>query len=310
MIIQVRHRFRHMVCVGKWLFTSIALAFLVMAVWKSQLLILNTLAHSMPVYLILSVLVWMAAHLLSPVFSYIVLNGCGVKVEYRQILDLHLRYLPARYIPGGVWHTVGRVSGLHYIGVDPRHLSSLVIFENLVAVGVALTAGGGLIGLQQYGRSWQPVAMLTAVVSLVILVSCPIFVNRFILKPVVKICYRNYTAAVMISIIFWFFATTSFLLFIFSLPNSFTISTWPEIAGAYLFSWGMGYIAIFAPQGVGVFEVVAANIIPTHLAFSAVVALLAGFRLVVILADVLMWGGWAVWMNIGMNFKFNKVTRS
>ena len=300
---KISHRIRRLITICKWFFTPIALTFLLVAVWQSQLTICDTLAHSLPIYLILAVLVWMATHLLSPVFSRIVLNACGFKVGYCQILDLHLRYLPARYIPGGIWHTVARVSGLHHLGVHPRHLSSLVILENLVPVGVAFTAGGMLVGFHQYGRMWQIIAFLAAVASLGMLALCPILVNRLILKSVGKIFYRQYLEAVISSIIFWSFATTSFLLFIFALPNSFIISAWLEIAGAYLFSWGMGFIAIFAPQGVGVFEVVAGNIMPTNLPLNALVALLTGFRFVVILADVFMWGGWAARVYLKRTFQ-------
>lgn len=289
-----RNRIGNFVALGKWLFTPLALIFLLVAVWQSRLIIGNTLVHCLPVYFIFSVLVWMTAYLLSPVFSCVVLSACGVKVGYSQILDLHLSYLPARYIPGGIWHTVARISGLHHIGVQANHLSSLVIFENLVPVGVAFVVGGVLVGFYQDDRVWQPVAFLAAIASLMMLALCPILVNRLILKSVGKIYYRNYMVAVFSSIIFWSLATTSFLLFTFALPGSFVISTWLEIAGVYLFSWGVGFLAIFAPQGVGIFEVVAADIMPTGLPFNALVVLLAGFRLVVILADIVMWGGWHI----------------
>ena len=299
---QTINRFRQLFSLCKWLFTPVALVFLLAAIWQSRLIIRDALGHSLPVYLILAMLAWMPVHLLSPLFVRIVLNSSGIKVCYHQILELHLRYLPARYIPGGIWHTVARVGGLHHLGVHSRHLSSFVILENFVALGVTLTVGGMLVGFYQAGRIWQPIALLSASISLIVLVLCPALVNRFILNPIGRIRYKDYISAVIISTIFWSFATTSFLLFISSLPNSFVISGWLEIVGAYLFSWGMGFIAIFAPQGVGVFEAVAADTMPTNLPFSALVALLAGFRLVVILADVLMWAGWVIWRYLKKAF--------
>ena len=299
---QTRHNLKRLFQRTKWFFTPLALTFLLAATWQSRLIICDTLEHSLPVYFILAVLTWMAAQLLSPLFVRIVLNGCGTKVCYQHILDLHLRYLPARYIPGGIWHTVARVGGLHQLGVHSLNLSSFVILENLVALGVTLTAGGILVGFYQSGSFWQPIGFLSAAISLVVLIFCPMMLNRFILKTVGSVNCINYISSVIISTIFWFFATMSFLLFISSLPNSFVISDWLEIIGAYLFSWGMGFIAIFAPQGVGIFEVVAADIMPTNLPFSALVALLAGFRLVVLIADVLMWVGWFSWKFFKKSF--------
>ncbi len=62
-----------------------------------------------------------------------------------------------------------------------------------------------------------------------------------------------------------------------------------ETAGAYLFSWGVGFIAIFAPQGIGVFEVVAADLMRSDSTFMSVAALLAGFRLIILAADATVW---------------------
>lgn len=286
------NRLRNIITVGKLLFTLLAMIFLAMAVWQSRSIIRDTLAHSLPVYLFLSILAWLPAYLLSSLFVKIVLNACGITVPYRQMLDLHLRYLPARYIPGGIWYTVARISKLQQFGITSRHLSSLIILENLIGLGVSLTGGGILVGLYQAGRVWQPIAFLAAASSLIVLILCPVLMNRFIIKIAGKIWYRNYILAVIIAMFFWSSASTSFLLFISALPNSFVITAWVEIIGAYLFSWGVGFIAIFAPQGVGVFEVVAADIMPTNLPLSALVALLAGFRLVVIMADIIMWLGW------------------
>jgi hypothetical protein len=299
---KTRQKFRKLFALCKWLFTPIALTFLLAAVYHSRVFIRNTLAHSLPGYFILAVLAWMAAQLLSPWFVNTVLTGCGEKVEYRKILDLHLRYLPARYIPGGIWHTVARIGGLHRLGVHSTHLGSFVFLENLVALGVTLTVGGTLVGLHSVDRLWQPIAFVSALTSLTVLLVCPILMNRLILKTFGRIWYQNYIVAVIISILFWSFATTSFLLFISAFPTSIVTSGWLEIAGAYLFSWGMGFIAIFAPQGVGVFEVVAANLISANLPFSALVALLLGFRLVIILSDVCMWAGWISYIHLKNQF--------
>ncbi len=62
-----------------------------------------------------------------------------------------------------------------------------------------------------------------------------------------------------------------------------------EIAGAYLFSWAVGFVSIFAPQGIGVFEVVAAELMSPAGTFMSVAALFAGFRLVILVADATVW---------------------
>jgi len=46
---------------------------------------------------------------------------------------------------------------------------------------------------------------------------------------------------------------------------------------------------VFAPQGIGVFEVVAGELLRGSIALGGVAALLAGFRVVIFTADLFAW---------------------
>ncbi len=60
---------------------------------------------------------------------------------------------------------------------------------------------------------------------------------------------------------------------------------WAEASGAFLVSWGMGFYALFAPQGIGVFE----GALVTVLDWGAdAVLLVAGFRAVLLARDFSM----------------------
>ena len=87
----------------------------------------------------------------------------------------------------------------------------------------------------------------------------------------------------------WCIAATAFVIYLSAFPG-LTLQAGPlESAGAYLFSWGVGFISIFAPQGIGVFEVVAADLMRGAGTLMSVAALLAGFRLIVLAADATVW---------------------
>lgn len=259
--------------------------------------------NSQALYLTLAILAWMATHLLSPWFVSTALRASGAKIPYRQTLNLHLSYLPARYIPGGIWHTVARVSGLHHLGVRPDQLSSFVIFENLVALCVTLSIGGTLVGFHKQNSEWQVIAFFVAAISLIFLVLCPILVNRFVLRSFDKIRFASYIKGLLVVVLFWSFASASFLLFVSSFLENLIVSDWLEIIGVYLFSWGVGFLSIFAPQGVGVFEVVAAKMLTTTLPFNAMVAFIAGFRFVTIFADFFVWIISKFWRYFISNYK-------
>ena len=59
---------------------------------------------------------------------------------------------------------------------------------------------------------------------------------------------------------------------------------------SYLFSWSIGYLAFFAPQGIGVFEVTLANMLDTSLTVGSLAVIIAGFRIIIFLADITLWG--------------------
>ncbi len=87
----------------------------------------------------------------------------------------------------------------------------------------------------------------------------------------------------------WCIAATAFVIYLSAFPGLALQAAPLETAGAYLFSWGVGFIAIFAPQGIGVFEVVAADLMRGAGTFMSVAALLGGFRIIVLAADATVW---------------------
>lgn len=291
-MIRIKSRFVNFVKLCKWLYAPLALFFIVITMWQARFFMRDAWLNSQHFYFVVAVMFWMVAYLFSPWFMSIILHACGSEVPYRENLDLHLSYLPARYLPGGVWHTVARVSGLHRLGVHPSHLTSLVVIENLVAVSVSFITGGFFIGFYQQNIYIKFIIFMAASSSLFVLILCPFFVDRFILKGFFEFNYKKYIIGILVAIIFWTFASFSFLLYILSFFASDSLFIYIQIMGVYLFSWSVGFVSIFAPQGVGIFEIVAANLIPISLQFSVTVGIVAGFRLVVMLADLFMWIIW------------------
>jgi hypothetical protein len=60
----------------------------------------------------------------------------------------------------------------------------------------------------------------------------------------------------------------------------------------YLFSFVVGFVSIFAPQGIGVFEVVYSELATSELPRTQVIIFVAGFRVLVMLSDMLIWLGY------------------
>jgi hypothetical protein len=88
---------------------------------------------------------------------------------------------------------------------------------------------------------------------------------------------------------YWIGAGIAFVLFLKAFPTLELAASNIESASIYVFSWGIGFVTLFAPQGIGVSELVASNLLGERGSVAALAALLAGFRVVILTADLTAW---------------------
>ncbi len=276
--------------VAKFAFTPLALVFLILAGWHSRDILTIVFGQAISGYLLLAILVWMFSHILSPILSLIVFSATNPTITYSVALSTHVGRLPARYLPGGIWHTVARMADFHSFGVTRKQLAVYVILENVIAVGVACTIGGTIVTWYQDTGIWHAVSLLATAGGVLGLTVCPIIINRWVTDKQTPLSLGAYAQAVGVAVVFWTVASMAFIFYLSAFPGSTHTNSMLEIAGTYLFSWGVGYMAIFAPQGLGVFEVVASDVLQTPLSMGALTVLIAGFRVIVLMADLAAWG--------------------
>lgn len=273
----------------KLLFTPVAIAFLLYFCWQARDTLGELLRQASWVMLLIAALVWALLHLLTPLIAVSVLNGCGSKVSWRQALATHASRLPARYVPGGVWHTVGRVMDYHEQGVKPRHLTAFVLLENGLAAAMTLSIGGAVVFALRGDDTVGSIAGLASIAAFVGLLAMYFVVNRKVLPAPDKLSAGSYLSSLLVTAVFWVGATLAFLAYLHAFPAATGDYTSVEMGGIYLFSWGVGFAAIFAPQGIGVFEIVASELMRGPIGIMGLAALIAGFRVVVGVADLTVW---------------------
>jgi hypothetical protein len=273
----------------KLLFTPLAFAFLLYFGWQSRVELAELISSASLPSLCFAAIVWASLHAVSPIFAATVLSACGSKVSWSQAFATHAARLPARYLPGGIWHTVGRVLDYRELGVSARHLSAFVILENGLAAAVTLAIGGAIVFSIRGTDSLAYLAGLTSLASLLAIPIIVLFLNARILQQPDRLSAQALLKSILVLIVFWAGATFAFLLYLHAFPTSTGAYSNIEMGGIYLFSWGVGFLAIFAPQGIGVFELVASELMDSPIGFMGLAALIAGFRVVVLVADVLVW---------------------
>lgn len=270
-------------------FTLLAAGCLFYFGWQSRDLLTGVLRDADPLRLAAATGLWTLMHVLSPLFALAVFRGSGRDLDYTTAARIHLDNLPARYIPGGIWHTVGRVAAFRSLGMDARRITLFVLCENGLAVAVAFVMGGGVLFLIRGPDHWGDVAGLCAAGGALALLLLPVVIRRWLSGAHGGIAVSYYLASVCIVAVSWLVASLAFVQFVAAFPALELAAGRLETAAVYLFSWGVGFLAVFAPQGVGVFEVTAGELLRGVLALGGFAVLLAGFRAVIFAADLLAW---------------------
>ena len=273
----------------KLLFTPLAFAFLIYFAWSSRHELAELLHGASWSHLLVAIVIWATLHALMPVLAVVMFQAAGSDVSWRQAFSAHAARLPARYLPGGIWHTVGRVLDYRELGVPARHISAFVLVENGLAAAVTLGAGGAIVYSMRGADALGATAGLASVAGLAGLVAIFFVTNAKVLQAPDRLAPGSYANAILVVISFWIGAATAFLIYIDAFPAVASGHSLLEMAGIYLFSWGVGFVTLIAPQGIGVFEVVASELATGPLGFMGLAAFMAGFRVVVLLADVTVW---------------------
>lgn len=271
-------------------FGVLAVGFLAAFAWRSRGQLATVLAAADLSLLAAAVGLWALIHSLSPLFTVLMLRGCGRSLGYREAFAIHAGRLPAKYLPGGIWHTVARVSDYRRGGLDSRLIVSYLLIENLCGAAGTLSLGGLVVAsLPSVEDSTRWVALAAAAGSLGVLALLPPLLKRFALPSGERLAWRGYLQGLACLFCYLCLLGSSFSVFLRGLDAAPADLSPLATGGIYLFAWGVGFLALFAPQGIGVSELVAGHLLGGAMTLSVWMALLAGFRVVVLLGDLLAW---------------------
>ncbi len=241
---------------------------------------------------------WLAAALIASVITLLpqawfwhrALRGFGEPSSLWHVLRATCRALLTRYMPGGIWFAAGRATILQRSGTGVPALAATGTVELAMSVSVALALGTTLLGSGPDVPSWTrwvgPLLLLALVVGVPWMnramawiahkrsTDLPRPLTRRMIGELVAI---NAAYWVVISSVFWLYAV------------GFGIDTpVPVTHGAFMVAWGVGFVSPFAPQGIGVFEVILGSLLRGNLA--DMIAVVAGFRALMLVRDVVVWG--------------------
>jgi len=263
----------------------LVIAWLVTRSWNS----IGTIINSSNWLLVLpAALIWLAGNGLTAFSSAQLCRATGINLDFRTCLLIHCRRLPAKYLPGGIWNSVGRASDYMRQGNDARKVGLFFLVENLILVAVTLSLGAALVAtlpqsaLLRLVLGWLP---LPGILGLLFL---PMGLQLLSRKRLTLHSHPAFFSAVLGIIVFWCMTGASFAFWIAAFPGLELQVNAVQTAGVYVFSWSIGYLALFAPQGIGVSEFVSGYLLAGADA-ARLLGFIVSFRLMVLTADLTAW---------------------
>jgi hypothetical protein len=233
-------------------------------------------------YVLLLVSIMLAgAHLLAPLAAKHILNIVNVNASYSFLLRIHLARLPAKYVPGGVWHTVGRAVDLLHLGIAKEKVVRLFFYENAFAVIVAAFLGGFL-----YFCAYFEVMRFVVPCFFTILLAVLLLIRQMQWKVPRKM--RLFVFCFFIYVCAWFCLALGFALYVWSFISHDLVDI-TLVISSYLLAWVAGMLAVFSPQGMGVFEYVFSSLLWGADYSVSILVVLGAYRILVFVVDGIIW---------------------
>lgn len=264
-----------------------ALAFFAYHGYESTALFQELLVGVKWQWLVFVLLILMLQSVVGGLFTYTLVAPFSDSMKLSEVLGVHISRLPARYLPGGIWHVASKLYDFHDRGVALSGVAKIGLFETLVPIVVTFLFGGIVVSsFERVTGLWNSFALLCAGASML-----SIFAYSWLglFSPIAKflIPKRSYYQALAVVSIYWVLAGLGFCFYLASLFEQLRGLVIFEIWGVYLLSWGIGNVAFFSPQGVGVLEWAASSMLPMVTSLGSMMVVVAGYRVLILISDVL-----------------------
>lgn len=186
-----------------------------------------------------------ASKLLLVILSQRSVAIAGHAITYRRMFTINALSQLAKYLPGGIWHFVGRAGYYHTDGLPLRAVTQAMIIENLWLVCSAFMAGVSSL-LLYYTDGWRLAVVL---IGLIAVWWAVLWLIR--LRFSGERDWRGSLGTLGLQALIWALVGASLWALLPSLDG------WRSgglAIGAFCISWVIGYVALFAPGGIGVRE--------------------------------------------------------
>lgn len=265
-------------------FLVASIAFLIAVFYQNRADVYSIFSAASVPGLALAIAFWVLATLLMPTIAFTILRDRGNDIRLQTLLAIHLNRIPSKFLPGGVWQTFARAYDMSSMGVTKTDISLVVLYENSYSIILAAMVSTLGIYLLNSNALYSTLALFLFFGSIATIPLAFAFRRQgFILSG------RAYLRLTSICVLFWALASGAFYAYMRAIGLITAEDSGLLTVMHYLFSYVVGFVSIFAPQGIGVFEVVFAELSAIEMPLTQAVVFVAGFRVLVMLSDMLTW---------------------
>ncbi len=218
--------------------------------------------HFNPLFLILSAALAFSGFLISIYLMKHLMLSLNQKITYWQSLRLIGKSQLGKYLPGRVWTTASRI----YLAEQEKLSKSKILLGSMVEqVYVFVTAL--VLSIILLGFKGSIIQRDLTVFNVLLLVLALVFLNPFSLTYLLKLGMKlarldyphwrfSFRLYIMLLLGYSFCWILQALGFFFLAKSFYDLDyAWlKRFSGTYLFSWLLGFAAIFAPGGLGIRE--------------------------------------------------------
>ncbi len=274
----------------KWLWLVLVLAAAGYYFYRNQDQVFNLINQISAWRIILSLVLLIIGKMFLVLLVQFSVNSEGWHPKYIETLGIYGLSSLGKYIPGGVWHFVGRFGIYKVNGLSGKASTRAMILENIWLLGSAVATGvigvflnrfdliAGFLNLpNQHG-----LAVLFTALALGLWIIILMIVQKTMRRHSAE-DIPNVFAIAGLGLLLWTFIGSSF----FVMFNEFQPSAAPLFIGGYAVSWAVGYVAVFAPGGLGVREAVLAFVFSNIASVEMIAVYAAMNRIIWVIAEVL-----------------------
>ena len=274
----------------KWLWLVLVLAAAGYYFYRNWEQVINLISQISAWRIVLSLVLLIIGKMFLVLLVQYSVNSEGWHPKYIETLGIYGLSSLGKYIPGGIWQFVGRFGVYKVNGLSGKASTRAMILENIWLLGSAVAIGVIGVFLTRFdliaGLLNLPNHQWLAILFTVLALGLWIVVLKIVHKTMRRHTAENIPSIFVVAgvgLLLWTFIGGSF----FVMFHDFPFSAAPLFIGGYAVSWAVGYIAVFAPGGLGVREAVLAFVFSNIASVEMIAVYAAMNRIIWVIAEVL-----------------------